>query len=263
MQISNLPKVTDKGVDLAINAVKKARINLPETTCRSCATCCSAGFPNCAFSEFLQIYRDNVLKMSREERLNLTLECVKRYITSQSPDAPKKPCAFLSKETNLCSVYESRPTKCRTYGIIPHNLYKRIVNQVSIDTGVPERYIPLCVQCPYVQIKPEFANKFPNGTIPEEMIREIETELKAIDNTLLGVTTEAQEQGFGFLAYHDWHLIFEMGVTWLEKLTPIRLKFSQEEKDKFIVSLKNVLQSQLLDKKEDLKNEHNSTTVTT
>ena len=94
------------------------------------------------------------------------------------------------------------------------------------------------------------------------MIKEIETELKSIDNVLLGISSEAQEKGFGFLVYHDWHLIFEMGTVWLEKLTPIRLRFSQKEKDDFVVSLKNVLRSSILDKKEEEPSNGNNSITT-
>lgn len=251
MQLNDLPEISDKRVDMALTAVNKAYEPLPETTCKSLACCCKVACPNMVFSEFLNIYKNFVLKMSREERLDLTIECVKSYLINQGPVIIEKPCVFLSK-TNMCNVYDARPLKCRTYGIIPHNLYKKIVDRVSIDTGINARDIPLCVQCPFVKIKPEFADRFPNGKLPENMIKEIEMELKAIDNTLMGVSSEAQEKGFGFLVYHDWHLIFEMGTGWLEKLTPIRLKFSQKQKDDFVESLRKLLQAQLLSKPETI-----------
>ncbi len=253
MKIFDLPEITETRVDMAINAVNTAYAPLPETTCLSRNCCCNISMPNLYFSEFINIYKNFVLKMSREARLNLTIECVKHYLIGQGPGAPNKPCAFLGSD-KMCTVYSARPLKCRTYGLIPDSLYKWIVSSVSEESGIPEKDIPLCVQCPFVKIKPEFASLFPNGKLPEKMIRSLELELRAIDSNIMGISAEMQKNGFGFLTYNNWHLMFEMGVEWMEKLTPLRLNLTQEKKDEFVETLKSVLQQSIFNVKEETKN---------
>jgi Fe-S-cluster containining protein len=190
------------------------------------------------YSEFLSIYHGTVAKLPTWARLDLAVECVKRYLQRQDVTKPK-PCVFLGGD-NMCRTYEFRPLKCRLYGLIPDSLYEWVVSKVSSESGVPKADIPLCVQCPFVKIKPEYAGAFSSGKIPEEMIREIERKLRANDASL-GIGEELQANEFSFLTYHDWHIMFELGEGWMALLTPLRLNLEEEKKEQFVASLKEAL----------------------
>ena len=185
--------------------------------------------------------RGAVDKMTPAQRVNLTIECIKRYLQDQKT---RKPCAFLSKD-NMCTVYEVRPLKCRTYGLIPPSLYEIIVGSVSVEMGVPREELPLCTQCPDVKVKTEFQGLFPTNEIPTESIRRMESMLRELDRGL-GMKKETQDQGFGFLTYHDWHLLFEFGEQWMENLSKLRLSLKDEAKDHFINALRTALEKQIL-----------------
>lgn len=229
---------TEDQVAISIEAARVAYEELPETTCDHRACCCKAGCPNMYYSEFLSIYHGTVAKLEPKARLELAVECVRRYLQKQDITNPK-PCVFLGDD-NKCKTYAYRPLKCRLYGLIPDSVYDWVVNQVSKDHGVPKADIPLCVQCPLVKIKPEYAEAFSSGKIPEAMIRDIETKLRSFDQDL-GIPKELQVSEFSFLTYHDWHIMFELGASWMATLTPMRLQLTDEKKEQFVASLKEAL----------------------
>jgi len=221
--------------------IEKARatyVGLPETVCDHRALCCQAGCPNLYYSEYLSLREGFIEKMTTDQRLELTAECVKRYLMNQRVEK-LKPCVFLG-EKNMCTVYDCRPLKCRTYGLIPDALYKWVVKSVAHEMQVPEFTVPLCWQCDRVKVKPEFAEKFPNGCVPEDMLRDLEKRLRDVD-LKLGLPKDVQDAGHGFLTFHDWHVMFELGESWMVKLTKLRIKLSDEEKEQFVSSLKDAL----------------------
>lgn len=233
---------SDEKVSLAIVMTRRAYDSLPETTCKQRALCCNAGCPNMHYAEFMSIREGAVQKMAPDQRLNLTIECIKRYLKKQKDDEGKpiqKPCVFLTD--NKCSIYSVRHLKCRLYGLIPESMYKENVDLVAEEMGVPKEDIPLCSQCPFVKVTPEFENKFPNNKLPKQMIRDLEKTLRDVDRVVIGMPPGIQQDGFGYLTYHDWHLLFELGEEWLAKLTPLREKLSDEEKEQFVQHLKTAL----------------------
>jgi len=138
---------------------------------------------------------------------------------------------------NKCSIYKHRHLKCRTYGLIPKELYRKIVTRVAFELNKPADDVPLCVQCDKVKIKDEYKDRFPDGHIPEDMIRDLESRFREID-LRLGMPKEIQKEGYGFLTYHDWHLIQEMGEGWMESMTELRVNLSIEKKEQFLNALK-------------------------
>jgi len=223
----------------AVLEVAKVYEGCPETTCCSKAECCNAGCPNMYYGEFMAMRRGAVDSMTKAQRLNLTIECVKRYLQDQRK---KKPCVFL-KEDKLCGIYEYRHLKCRLYGLIPPTLYDWVANSVAMEMGVERKDVPLCNQCQDVKIKPEFREKFPNNIILEESIRKMEKRMREIDRTFLGMKQETQNEGMGFLTYHDWHLLYEFGPEWMEKLTQLRLNLTDDKKEQFVNALKSTLEA--------------------
>lgn len=228
---------TDQQCACAIRLVEDAYTKLPETTCQHRTCCCRAGCPNMYFCEFINIYSGAVAEMPTEKRLDLTVECVRRYLTPQTP-GQDKPCVHLDGE--MCSVYKFRPLKCRLYGLIPDSLYEWIVGEVSKEGGVPKEKLPLCEQCPHVRVKADYVSAFPDGKVPEAMIKFLETRLREND-VALGLPIERQEKGHGFLTYHDWHVMFELGEGWMESLTKLRISLPDEKKEHFIAAMKEGL----------------------
>jgi Fe-S-cluster containining protein len=223
----------------AVAEAKKVYEGIPATTCDHRVDCCSAGCPNMYYNEFLAIRRGVVDKMSKKERIDLTIGCVQRYLQHQ---LELKPCVFL--KDNMCSVYEHRHLKCRLYGLIPDSLYSWITKTVADDMQVDRKCLPLCNQCQFVKVAPEDAERFPDGKVPESDIKKMEKRLISLDKKL-GMKKEIQEDGFGFLTYHDWHLLFEFGEEWMEKLTQLRINLKEKQKEQFVESLKNALESKL------------------
>ena len=226
---------TEQCIEEVVKTVQKIHKECPETTCKSRAECCKFQSPNMYYNEFLNLRRNYVEKMSKEERLELTIACIRLYLYDESVS---KPCVFL--KDHMCSAYEFRQIKCRLYGLLPEPLYKRIVNEVSKEQREKKENLPLCQQCPHVKIKPEFAKKYPNNMIPETKIRALEKRMRLLDKKL-GMPKEIQEKGFGFLTYHDWHLMFELGESWMESWTKLRQKMTSEQKERMIELLKKEL----------------------
>lgn len=235
---------TEQQIVAAVEQASKVYKEIPETTCCSRCECCNAACPNMYYAEFLSIRRGAVDKMTPEQRLNLTVECVRRYLQSQTE---LKPCLFLKEK--LCSIYDVRHLKCRLYGLIPASLYERNVDSEAKETGLPRNQLPLCQQCPNVKVKPELLDKFPDGHVTEASIKSMELRMKQIDRNILGITQDTQDQGMGFLTYHDWHLLYEFGPAWMANLTQLRLKLNAASKEHFVQALKTALEKRLTETK--------------
>ena len=86
--------------------------------------------------------------------------------------------------------------------------------------------------------------RFPSGKVPEKMIKKLEKRMKWIDKGL-GLDKKIQDDGFGFLTYHDWTLLVEFGEAWMANLTKLRKNLKKSEKEQFLDSLKAALVRQL------------------
>jgi len=141
-------------------------------------------------------------------------------------------------------IYDWRQLKCRTYGLIPKTLYDWIVESVAKESGVKKDALPMCKQCDQVKIIPECIKgregDFPDGKMTERMIRKMEMDIRDIDISL-GMSPSLQAKGYGFLTYHDWHLLFELGEEFMEKLTLVRKNPNDEGKEQFLKSLADSL----------------------
>lgn len=228
--------------NIAIDKVKSLVEMVPDTTCAHRGICCRAGCPNMTLAEYVWISRDYIEKLSKDQRLDLIMKCVRLYITPQDP-TKWRPCPLLSSSMT-CEAYSARPFRCRTYGLIPEKLYRNMCERVEKETKVPSTFTPLCIQCKLVKIKPEFSEKFPDGKISEEMIVDIETQLKANDREL-GIEEKVQDAGFSYLTFHDWHLLMTLGDQVMESLTQIRLQTSKDSKEHFLVLLKQQIADSL------------------
>ena len=219
----------------AIEKVEQLVADLPETTCAHRGICCRAGCPNMTLGEYLWISRDYVEKLDRNERLSLILTCVSLYLDKQDPRR-WRPCPLLTEDMK-CKAYLARPFRCRTYGLIPEELYRRMANEVEKETGIPSTFTPLCIQCKLVKMKPEFLEKYPGGKITEGKIVEIERSLRENDKEL-GVSEQTQKEGFSYLTFHDWHLLFCLGGAMMSHLSKIRIEGDKAAKESFMKLLK-------------------------
>jgi len=221
-------------VQMAVFTAKEINDTLPETTCNHKIECCKSGCPNMYYSEYLYLRVDYIEKMSKEGRLNLIVECLRRYLKQQNITDPK-PCPLLND--TMCGAYSSRPYRCRTYGLIPDEEYTKMVESVAKDFKIDKEKIPLCAQCPNVKIKAEFAEKFPTGKLPVGKMPQDQAILKTTD-IMIGMPVQMQAMGYGYLTFHDWHLLFELGMEWLESLSKLRTSLKDEQKEQFVQSLK-------------------------
>lgn len=226
---------TDEQIKTAVRKCREIQNSCPETTCNHRIECCTAGCPNMYYSEFLSIRLGVVDSMPKEKRLELTMACIRTYLCVSEI----RPCVFLNDK--MCSIYPYRHIKCRLYGMIPPKTFDRIANTVAVENKVKRETLPLSQQCPFVKLKPEWATKFPNNYVPEECIQKMETQLREIDRKDLGMDEKRQKKGFGFLTYHDWHLLFEFGPTWMETLTKLKLELNKEGKEQFLKALEEKL----------------------
>lgn len=229
---------TDDEIQMALYNVNELFKTLPETTCNQRTECCKAGCPNMYYSEYLNLRLSFIEKMDRKKRLDLLVECIRRHLKEQNIQNPK-PCPLL--DGNMCGVYSARPYRCRTYGLIPDEEYNKMVDAVAKDFRLPKEKIPLCQQCPFVKVKPEFKEKFPNNKLPKGKIQEDQILVKTTD-IMIGMPVPLQPM-YGYLTFHDWHLLFEIGEGWLESLSKLKVsekwkKLPEEEKEKFIMTLK-------------------------
>jgi len=231
-------KPKDAAISSAIKEARACYDGLPETTCSSRGICCRAGCPNMNLAEFLSMREGCVDRMTKEERQDLTLACLRSYLRKQEPMKPK-PCPLLGQDMK-CKAYAVRPLRCRTYGLIPKETYEKMVYAVAEQEKISPAWLPLCVQCPLVKVKEEWKEKFPDGRVPEGMIVEREARLKGND-LKLGVPEEKQKKGFSYLAYHDWHVMSELGEDWMSTLSEIRLRGSDTTKEEIVKALKKAL----------------------
>lgn len=144
------------------------------------------GGPLMFYSEFLAVRTGYVDKMPKEDRLNLTLDCVRRYLVMKS--SPR--LDIFDKE----KAFQFRPFEARV---------KKGADQMAV--------------------------------------MEVMAELRNIDRGL-GMPRKLQDGGCGTLMYHDWHLMFELGVPRLRQMEPLR-KLGEEEKEHFVSVLKDALRA--------------------
>lgn len=225
-------------IQMAIYNIKELFSTLPETTCGHKTECCRAGCPNMYYSEYLALRVEHIEKMDKIKRVDLLLECLRRYLKEQNILDPK-PCPLL--DGNMCSTYEARPYRCRTYGLIPDEEYNKMVDAVSSDFKILKEKIPLCNQCNLVKIKPEYLGKYPDGKLPKDKVKNDQLLIKTTD-IMIGMPIQIQSL-YGYLTFHDWHLLFEIGQEWIESLSKMRVSkkwsgLKDDDKEKFILSLK-------------------------
>ncbi|MFN4122421.1 MAG: YkgJ family cysteine cluster protein [Flavobacteriales bacterium] len=94
--------------------------------CLSCANCCKTTSP--------AIYERDIDRLAKRLRMKPS-QFIDKYLDKDQVDhcyvLKSSPCVFLDAE-NYCTVYDDRPTACRTY---PHTDRKRVtqINKVTLN----------------------------------------------------------------------------------------------------------------------------------
>ena len=95
-----------------------------ETDCLSCANCCKTMTPTFRHKDVLRIaaYLGMRPKDFREKWL---------YLEKKDKDwmNTTRPCQFLDKTTNMCSIYEVRPEDCAGF---PHLTKKNVTDYIHV-----------------------------------------------------------------------------------------------------------------------------------
>ena len=95
-----------------------------ETDCLSCANCCKTMSPTYTFQDMKRI----------AAHLNMRIKDFKAkwlYLDKRENDwmNVSRPCQFLDKKTNMCSIYEVRPADCASF---PHLNKKPVTDYMYI-----------------------------------------------------------------------------------------------------------------------------------
>ena len=95
-----------------------------ETDCLSCANCCKTMSPTYTFQDMKRI----------SAHFNMRIKDFKEkwlYFDKKEKDwmNKKRPCQFLDKKTNMCSIYEIRPADCSGF---PHLTKKGMKDYIHV-----------------------------------------------------------------------------------------------------------------------------------
>ncbi len=95
-----------------------------ETDCLSCANCCRTMSPTYKFHDLKRIAGHFNMKIKEFKTKWL-------YFDKKENDwmNVSKPCQFLDKKTNMCSIYEIRPADCAGF---PHLTKKKMIDYMHI-----------------------------------------------------------------------------------------------------------------------------------
>lgn len=95
-----------------------------ETDCCSCANCCKTMTPTYTFQDMRRIAAHFNMKIKDFKAKWL-------YFDKKSNDwmNVSRPCQFLDRKTNLCSIYEVRPADCAGF---PHLTKKKMTEYMHV-----------------------------------------------------------------------------------------------------------------------------------
>ena len=95
-----------------------------ETNCLSCANCCKTMSPTFSFQDMKRIAAHFKMKIKDFKTKWLYLDKKENDWMNVS-----KPCQFLDKKTNRCTIYEIRPADCAGF---PHLAKKKMPDYIHV-----------------------------------------------------------------------------------------------------------------------------------
>ena len=94
-----------------------------ETDCLGCANCCKTMTPTYTFQDMKRIAAHFNMKIKDFKAKWLYLDKSKDWMNVS------KPCQFLDRKTNMCTIYEIRPADCAGF---PHLTKKKMTDYIHV-----------------------------------------------------------------------------------------------------------------------------------
>ena len=193
-------------------------INKPESEGGCGAICCQVQNPSVLYIEFINTWNYVKENWNNDEIGNLIKFSLKNYLSENFV----KGCVFFDKSSRMCSQHLSRPFSCRTYGIVPDEEFRpryerlKIINPDVMD------------QCKLVDTE--------DGSIVTKKNTDDWWEKAIQAEKKIGIKEEfiTDKPHGSYRTYHDHILIHIFGEEHLNKLSLIRVHFSDDEKNKII-----------------------------
>lgn len=196
---------------------------IPATICNFCpkkkeveADCCKHFSPPMYLLEFLNVFED-IDKLKKDQKIELIVGCVKSFL---NPDIVR-PCVLLNGI--LCSVYKSRPFSCRFYGQYPKAEWKKRLETISSEWGIPVDDIPMKDQCGKPNVTYEKNNQKPIGVKKEnDIFKDIaKLDVKLFSDKKIGESIVYSSKTY--LPFDMHYLLLMMGPDYLEELASIKI----------------------------------------
>lgn len=228
-------------LDSALQNIYHDNVNL--NTTQSCAcSCCKIGMPQMHYSEFTNIVTDLWKNASKERKLEMICTSIEYWFMNQFEKwgikSLVKPCMFLDKETNRCSIYKKRPLNCRLYGLWPKEEYEKRVDRFAKafeKYGLSKHDLPLHQQCDKVKRVDETIE------LTKEKINELFSKIDALDKAMGDFSDLQISQRENYRTFHDWLLLKTFGDDWLSQLTAFMLAATREQIEDQIEAIKHVV----------------------
>lgn len=193
------------------------------------AWCCKIQNPQLLYCEFLYAF-DFILKnWTQKELLVVVEEAVRNYLK----DTPTKGCVFFNNKTKMCKIHTKRCFNCHLYGIIPEEEFKPRLERLRKEYADTNAIFK--EQCKLV--KAENGEKFTMKTTDKwwEKLSNIEHQF----GIKLSMITD--KPGGTYRTYHDHLLIYLLPDYTLENLSEVRKHGTQDDKEKVIMTLMDIL----------------------
>lgn len=210
------------------------------STTQSCVcNCCKIAMPQINYCEFLNIAASYWSKASQENKLTILSTSIDYFFKVQFEkfgiETLVKPCVFLDKKDNLCTIYDKRPLSCRMYGLWPKEEFEKRVSRFEkaySSFGLSREDLPLSSQCDKV------TRKDSSVELTVDIIDGMYDELNKIDKSIKKYTDLQIEGGENKRTFHDWLLASTFGEEWLSLLSTFILTATREQISELIIAIK-------------------------
>ena len=191
------------------------------------AWCCETQNPQVLYTEFVNAWRHVNQDWDSESLVQLIGSAVSNFLNNSIT----KGCVFWDKRTKLCTLHEQRPMNCRIYGITPDEEFK-------------PRYEKLKVLYPNENVRPQCSLI---STIDGTPITKADTDrywekLVEVEKSY-GVPAKqiTDAPGGTYRTFHDHIMMSLYTKNVLVQLTKMRIHATQEEKDRFVLTVMSFL----------------------
>jgi Fe-S-cluster containining protein len=200
---------------------------IPQTTCAHNQVCCKAGNPHLTYVEYLNVIHMIERDYSAEQKTDIALECIKRYISRDL----SKPCLFLGSKG--CTIYNHRQFNCRMYGMVPQEEYEERAKNVMEQFKARGQDFPLAKQCSFVEIA--------DGSVMTlARYNKIVDDIVDLDKKA-GISRKAINEGKSYFTFHDWWMMSHYGEDGMVHFTEIRLNWNDEQKAQLLSDIEENL----------------------